>query len=219
MKTVKAGHVYVINNGRKVKIGISKNIDKRLRTLQAQGGFKITEQYITPINGNYDKCEQMAHSLLAEHREIGEWFNIPFPEAVKVVKRLHQETFCVPIETDMGNGAKIIVEAFEDASLKNEILDLINVFGWTEQGKAFVLSLPFYIIKKIINLACECPAISIVNGDRIHIIYPYGYEEHDKNQYILHYDKIAIANDLGCSVEDAPDWDDFCLDITDEKSA
>lgn len=65
--------VYFARRGNDVKIGHSVQPDKRLRGLEAQGGFRFDEIVVT-LGGR--ALEQRYHRRFAEERHTGEWFTM-----------------------------------------------------------------------------------------------------------------------------------------------
>jgi len=82
-------HVYVIaaENG-PVKIGISKDPDARIHTLEKQSGRLISSQYVSPPHSAARYIEKAAHSHFSGARLEGEWFDVPFEEAKAFVEQL-----------------------------------------------------------------------------------------------------------------------------------
>lgn len=84
-------HIYVIlsENGN-VKIGVSKNVEKRISAIKGASGYKIKDCFVTEKCSNAFEIEKMAHEYFKEKRLFGEWFKADFKEAVDVVKSLHE---------------------------------------------------------------------------------------------------------------------------------
>ena len=84
--------VYVLEsfNGL-VKIGVSAEFDRRKRTLETQSGFNMKTHFHTDWVSNYSQIEKTSHGFFKSRHVLGEWFNIPFDEAVEFVKRVHAE--------------------------------------------------------------------------------------------------------------------------------
>lgn len=78
--------LYIIERESKyIKIGISKNPQKRLNTLKNTGGFECTNKYITKPLDNARDLEQKYHKILEEYRMNGEWFDINFNSAITLL--------------------------------------------------------------------------------------------------------------------------------------
>ena len=79
-------HVYVIEFGLNlVKIGRSINPERRAANLATGSGRKKTRLWVsTPVHGA-GPWEARAHAALGNCRQIGEWFECSFDEAVKAV--------------------------------------------------------------------------------------------------------------------------------------
>jgi hypothetical protein len=81
-------NVYVLAGGRRhVKIGIARDVMKRLRGVQTGCPFKlrIVKQWNT---GRAAEVEKAAHRILSNYRWTGEWFDVPQRAAVLVVETL-----------------------------------------------------------------------------------------------------------------------------------
>lgn len=85
-------HVYVfLSENGNIKIGVSKNVEKRISAIKGASGYKIVDCFITEKCSNAFEIESMAHEYFKKNRLFGEWFNADFNKAVKVVKDLHDE--------------------------------------------------------------------------------------------------------------------------------
>lgn len=84
--------VYVLErNDNNVKIGVSKNINLRKRTIETQGGFVATRFFSGEKLSNGYQVECRVHEKLSAFRRIGEWFNISFEAAVETVIETEKE--------------------------------------------------------------------------------------------------------------------------------
>lgn len=85
-------HIYVIDNGHGVvKIGVAKNVADRVTTIARQGGFNPANVYHTEKCSNSYELEAYIHKQLNRFRTRGEWFEMDFGYAVKVVKDFFRE--------------------------------------------------------------------------------------------------------------------------------
>lgn len=88
---VQMKHIYVVENEHSaVKIGISQNVINRINVLSKQGGFKPINIYCTEKCSNGYEIENRIHKKLEKYRIDGEWFRLPFNDAVKVVSEVFQ---------------------------------------------------------------------------------------------------------------------------------
>lgn len=71
-----------------VKIGISQDAEKRIRTLSKQGGFKIMNLFHTNPCSNAREIEHQMHIKYKEFRIDGEWFKVSFDDSVKSLKEI-----------------------------------------------------------------------------------------------------------------------------------
>lgn len=68
-----------------VKIGRTNNPSQRIKHLEQQGGFRSSRAWMS-IPGTFDaRSEVRAHHALDGMRTVGEWFAVPFDEAVAAV--------------------------------------------------------------------------------------------------------------------------------------
>lgn len=84
-----AGYVYVVENeNHKVKIGQTINPDRRIATLETQGGYRIVSRYVTKELYQYSQLELFLHDKFREYRDVGEWFNCEFSTVKEYVDTL-----------------------------------------------------------------------------------------------------------------------------------
>lgn len=67
-----------------VKIGISENINRRIKEIENSSGHRIIDSFVTAKTENAQEIESLIHFHFDEHRRCGEWFDIDFREAVNV---------------------------------------------------------------------------------------------------------------------------------------
>lgn len=82
-RVFKHGHVYIVsNNNGLVKIGKATNPLDRLATLSMHGGFYLIDYWISAPIKDYTELEQSLHTGLHKLRALGEWFRVPYKDAV-----------------------------------------------------------------------------------------------------------------------------------------
>jgi len=87
MSKIELLHVYVLKDEHDtVKIGIAGNVAKCIKAIDHATAYQITNRYESPSCVNARKIEKAAHRHFADRRKKGEWFNVPFDEAVDFVK-------------------------------------------------------------------------------------------------------------------------------------
>ena len=111
------GFVYVFQFSDRVKIGFSARVEERKKQVEAAAGQRVIEVFSAPAPAFVEK---LAHDKLKQFRLVGEYFNIPFPEAVKVVKELAEAHKITPVKEKQNsryleNVAKAIVVINGDA--------------------------------------------------------------------------------------------------------
>jgi predicted GIY-YIG superfamily endonuclease len=83
----KGKRVYVIENQKgEVKIGVSNNVEVRIKAIQNQTGYKIVSTYFTDICFNPFDVEKEIQNAFEEQKVFGEWFLVSFKNAVKETK-------------------------------------------------------------------------------------------------------------------------------------
>lgn len=89
-KKEKYGIVYVIFNPEIniLKIGVTKNINKRLKSLQCASGCDLKVLYSTPPISNFFEIELNAHKFFKQFRRSGEWFDITEEMALNHLKSI-----------------------------------------------------------------------------------------------------------------------------------
>lgn len=72
------GYVYLIEDeeNNRYKIGVTKNLKKRLRNLQTGNSNQIKVKYIYETEFPF-RIEQMLHNKFSEYNELNEWYNLP----------------------------------------------------------------------------------------------------------------------------------------------
>jgi len=86
------GVVYIIKSGDAIKIGITKEPRKRLRSIETGTGKKIEAIYLSRQCKNFREAEILAHEMFADQRGLGEWFDIDFRCAVYCFQDLSLDT-------------------------------------------------------------------------------------------------------------------------------
>lgn len=81
--------IYVFDNGRGiVKIGRSRQVERRKRTLETQSGAKAIKFYCTLPCSNGSEIERECHKIFSDFRVCGEWFCCSFEDAKNVAKQV-----------------------------------------------------------------------------------------------------------------------------------
>ena len=90
-------YIYVIKNPEndRVKIGVSNNVEKRLKTLETGAGTKLDLVYQSIICSNAFDIENTVHKHFQEYRVFGEWFEI---DVNKVINYLEKQEYILKSE-------------------------------------------------------------------------------------------------------------------------
>jgi len=86
-------NVYILDFGNRIKIGRTKNIEQRIRTLENAVGEKAGQVFYLETDGIKEK---LLHHYLQEHRTIGEYFTCSFDTAKTALENIVNE----PINAD-----------------------------------------------------------------------------------------------------------------------
>lgn len=85
------GYVYAIAGAGKIKIGITREPDRRLRGLQMMCPVELDLvcHRLFPTSVLSGQVERMLHVKFQAHRWRGEWFNIPREVAAAAIEEAH----------------------------------------------------------------------------------------------------------------------------------
>lgn len=74
MKKAKSTHLYILSSGDKLKIGVTNNIEKRMKTLKTGNPEGLKLEFLEERT-NPHKAEQYVLTMLSKYRIKGtEWF-------------------------------------------------------------------------------------------------------------------------------------------------
>ena len=81
-------YVYVITNDENnfVKIGVAKNVSRRLKQLQTGSWTNLSVRYKSMVCSNAFSIEHAVHAKISEDRVMGEWYDIDVEEAIKLIE-------------------------------------------------------------------------------------------------------------------------------------
>jgi hypothetical protein len=108
------GFIYAIKFGDAVKIGNSRQPEKRIRTISAMNGCSKPEYYISDEVENQRSIELKIHKHLDSRKIHSETFAIELCEAVKVI-----DSFCVKVTDERKSYLKEQHEAKNRATYEN----------------------------------------------------------------------------------------------------
>jgi hypothetical protein len=82
--------IYVFQNRKNglIKIGISKDIDRRKRQLECASGCRLKTIFRSLELEDASKIEKLAHQNFATKRERGEWFAVEPDKVLKFLQLL-----------------------------------------------------------------------------------------------------------------------------------
>jgi phage regulator Rha-like protein len=85
-KTIKK-HIYIIKNENNLyKIGVAKNVNKRINAIKTQSAHKIQVIFISKQIYNALKIESVIHKKYKLKRIIGEWFELNEDDVNDIIK-------------------------------------------------------------------------------------------------------------------------------------
>lgn len=82
--------IYVISSDNSIKIGISRDPEKRLSTLQCGSPKQMALIYQTDFCDNADAVESVCHVSMRSNHERGEWFHIDPRLAINILSSTFQ---------------------------------------------------------------------------------------------------------------------------------
>ena len=141
--------IYVFESHGQFKIGVSQNVDVRLRSIKT-GNPNVRLIYESKKIANAYKIENMIHSQLGNYRINGEWFSVP--EQINIIEIINEtvKKFGIREETpkaEENNLEELMARLF--AATKREIENLdeenrkisieneglknrLRTFGWSD---------------------------------------------------------------------------------------
>jgi len=94
-----SGYLYIIQKKNKlVKIGISKNPEKRINAIETHNGEQSVKKFVSKKLLNYMEVEKKMHNYFKDFRVRGEWFNVDFDLAVEIFASVMPKTQVPMIE-------------------------------------------------------------------------------------------------------------------------
>lgn len=79
--------IYVfLAKDKKVKIGVSGDVQRRLKDIEYAAGIDIIDYFSTDLCSNPYLVEKICHEVFNDCRIFGEWFSVDFQDAVNGVK-------------------------------------------------------------------------------------------------------------------------------------
>lgn len=123
--------IYVIHNPMLniVKIGITDNLTTRKNSLEGACGCKLAVAYNTHYLIDAVRYENIAHGILAEHRGIGEWFNVTPEQAIEAVKTAVKEAKLDSILLAYRDGVSISQIAKDNSVTRQAIIWRLRHYG------------------------------------------------------------------------------------------
>ena len=126
------GYVYVLEfDAGAIKIGMTKKPKNRVNDIESSTGVKIRNVALTIPHLNYRKNEELSHSMFANKRVKGEWFNVDFLSVVEFIDNLD---FDVESEIEYSDRTRLKEESKKNAT--NFVAS--HLFGVNNIDKPFV---------------------------------------------------------------------------------
>lgn len=125
------GSVYAVERpDGMVKIGVSNNPRRRMRTIETQGGFKAKAKFFADSTDNGYEIEKLVHEHFKPYRKVGEWFSVDFRIAIHVIdtitKKYGNHDYDQEVDKSLPNYAKQMWREFEDARLQQSLGDAME---------------------------------------------------------------------------------------------
>lgn len=84
--------IYIMkSDGGEIKIGISKNVKKRKKSIENSGMIRIINVYKTIPCSNPYEIERLMHKHFENFRICGEWFSCDMGAAISVLEKIFRE--------------------------------------------------------------------------------------------------------------------------------
>ncbi len=119
-------HVYVLlsENGN-VKIGVSKNVMKRIKAIEGASGYKICDFFITEKCSNAYEIENELHKTFSGKKLYGEWFYIDFKKAIKETREVYERLseFTYEKESESTKTIEFLKSLYGTVPLENGFLE------------------------------------------------------------------------------------------------
>lgn len=199
-----------------VKIGRTKNLARRLRTLRTMSGCDL--EIIFTYAGD---IELFLHTKFAPLRRIGEWFEDTdkdiegfLSKDVNKLTFLNAENSIQDVKLDM---EKIMV-ALNNKFFKLED-EVKSALVRGEVGGEIALELysklpsPLYYEESVASFL-GCPTVAFVFEDAVYYVGPtFGVKFNTLEEYIKYYQDsqriFAVENNI--NIEELPSWNDFAI--------
>ena len=191
-----------------VKIGISKDVDFRRKTLECVGGYFITDIYSTLSIQKAINVESQLHDYFANSRKVGEWFEIDYDLAVKKT----QDFSKVKLENHDNNTVKEKLDTYRRIKMLS-ILNQINQSD--EDGIDFLvltLALRTKDVQRIKLLINSYITKYVTEGaEEIYNLFALYLLLYLKESFSIN--KVALSNGCQCFISGHTvciEEDDFC---------
>jgi predicted GIY-YIG superfamily endonuclease len=80
-----------------IKVGVTKDINKRRRTLELQGGSSLVLIYVTELINRYSVIEHSFKQFYKRYQQQGEWFCISEADAKNTLQFILQNLERTPL--------------------------------------------------------------------------------------------------------------------------
>lgn len=137
--------VYVIGAAENpIKIGLARSVSARLAELQCGNPDPLTCHYFARVPADRALfVEQAAHSAFAEHRRLGEWFNVHWKEAAALIQDL------AAVEAENARNPSVLSILRTEYGMKAEGASAVwDYLDKLDKGHDYVPHANGYILKK-----------------------------------------------------------------------
>jgi hypothetical protein len=99
--------IYVVSCGPHIKIGVTRNVDGRLKALQVGQAYEVKLECLWDVPAKTaHKAEACAHRFLARHRVRGEWFAATLDDVREIEHQVFRRAY---------GGAEFVPDDFDGA--------------------------------------------------------------------------------------------------------
>ena len=146
-----------------VKIGISKNVDKRKRTIESNRMSKITNCYKTKPCSNAHEIENAMHRFFSNKRIYGEWFSCDMGTAIRKLDNL----FLCMAKFEVKDYSKSVLDGFmrEQSERIRDVEEYIKSMEKTIEAMKQISSKKDECIERLISMVEQLQSDSRKRND------------------------------------------------------
>lgn len=151
------------------KVGVSKNVNTRLKSFKTQVGYHLTLLYESPKISNFGYWESKIKDKFKESQFEGEWFNITGERIVEYIKTI-ENSFELPEYESLYEGFDSLIPRYEE--IKELPKTIIFVEDYIIRGEDYEFYIKYYQtdMEKIVKFVKYSDAVKFKNRNRVRLI-------------------------------------------------